>query len=221
MTDPYLNSLLASHEKIILESRQHWFVLVQSLLVEIILVIATIVLIILSMVFVASNPVILLAFLFLLIPIASGIRDFLIFYNHKYVITTHRVIQVFGIINKNVTDSSLEKVNDVHMDQSFWGRLFNFGDIEILTASEMGINRFTTIGDPIQFKTAMLNSKHHLEEQPGRVVMNPGGSNIPKIIDEMDNLRKRGILTEGEFQAKKQELLNAINPDNLSQVKSE
>jgi uncharacterized membrane protein YdbT with pleckstrin-like domain len=40
--------------------------------------------------------------------------------NHQYIITNRRVIQINGIVNKNVTDSSLEKVNDVHMTQSFF-----------------------------------------------------------------------------------------------------
>jgi hypothetical protein len=40
-------------------------------------------------------------------------------------------------------------VNDVKLSQSFWGRLFDYGDIEILTASEVGANVFRSIGDPI------------------------------------------------------------------------
>jgi len=39
------------------------------------------------------------------------------------------------------------------------GRMLGYGNIEILTASELGVNKFTYIGRPIQYKTAMLNAR--------------------------------------------------------------
>ena len=66
------------------------------------------------------------------------LRDILIWWNRQYIITSLRVIQISGVINKNLTDSSLEKVNDVKLSQSIVGRLFDYGNVEILTASEVG-----------------------------------------------------------------------------------
>ncbi|HVN53497.1 MAG TPA: PH domain-containing protein, partial [Anaerolineaceae bacterium] len=146
-----------------------------------------------------------LGLILLIIPILSFLRDFLVWYNKKYVVTNRRVIQISGVINKNVTDSSLEKVNDVKMEQSFWGRLFNFGDVEILTASELGANLFQTIGDPIRFKTAMLNAKEELES--GRAMRQEAEEDIPALIARLDTLRQQGIITPEEFQRKKAELL--------------
>jgi len=73
------------------------------------------------------------------------------------------VIQVEGVLNKKVTDSSLEKVNDVVLTQSVFGRMFGFGDLEILTASESGISRFRMLVEPVRFKRAMLDAKHEYE----------------------------------------------------------
>lgn len=90
------------------------------------------------------------------------------------------------------------------MTQSFFGRLFDYGNIEILTASELGTNQFKRIGDPVKFKTAMLNAKEKL----GFEGMNTQNlDDIPEQIAELDILRKKGILTEAEFQKKKTELL--------------
>ena len=77
-----------------------------------------------------------------------------------------------GTVNKNVIDSSLEKVNDVRLTQSVLGRMLNYGDVEILTASELGTNLFQRIGSPIQFKTAMLNEKDKLafDESPAGAI---------------------------------------------------
>ena len=42
MQDHYLQSLLGNHEKILLVTRQHWFVLVQSILLELFLMLVII-----------------------------------------------------------------------------------------------------------------------------------------------------------------------------------
>jgi len=152
------------------------------------------------------NPLAGFGFLLLLIPLAIMLRDILAWNNHQYIVTNRRVIQSSGIFNKDVVDSSLEKVNDVKMTQTFFGRLFDYGDVEILTASEAGDNLFKRIGDPIKFKTAMLNAKEKLGYE-GTSSHAQHTESIPAQIAELDELRKQGIVTDAEFQAKKKEML--------------
>ena len=206
MSDAYLNSLLGEKEHIILVTRQHWLVLIGEILTESILTIAMVVLITLIWVLWLPNPLVVLGYVLLLLPLISLLRDFLIWHNHKYTVTSRRVIQISGVLSKNVTDSSLEKVNDVKMDQSVWGRLLGFGDIEILTASELGVNKFSFLENPIRFKTAMLNAKEKLEQDQAAGGMRPAMS-IPTMISQLEELRSHGVLTADEFQKKKSELL--------------
>ena len=206
MNDPYLKHLLGNHEEILLVTHQHWIVWLQSILLEgfvALIIIAADILLYYVLLF---NPLVLLGLILLLIPIVSLARDTMIWYNRKYVITSRRVIQIHGVFNKDVIDSSLEKVNDVKMDQSFIGRLFDFGDVEILTASELGVNLFKKISGPVKFKTTMLNAKAKLEdEQTGHGEHEE--SDIPSLIARLGQLRQQGVITEAEFQAKKSELL--------------
>jgi len=206
MADTYLNNLLGENETILFVTRQHWLVLLGEILVEALLTIAIIVLVTMLWSLLLMNPLVILGYLLLLLPLGSMGRDYLIWGNRKFVVTTRRVIQVSGVFSKNVTDSSLEKVNDVKMEQSFLGRLLDYGDIEILTASELGANLFRRIGRPIRFKTAMLNAKAKLETEQAS-----GGRrqepDVPALIEQLDGLRKQGVLTEEEFQKKKAELL--------------
>jgi uncharacterized membrane protein YdbT with pleckstrin-like domain len=147
----------------------------------------------------------------MLFPMATMIRDILNWMNLQYIVTSRRVVQVNGVINKNVIDSSLEKVNDVHMSQSVMGRLFNYGDVEILTASELGANLFRRIQDPIRFKTTMLNAKENMEtDSDGRAVRVKSSEDIPALIASLERLRQEGILTEEEFDQKKKDLLARI-----------
>lgn len=212
MGKSYVDSLLAQNEKIILVSRQHWFILFSSILLEIILIIAIMVIAaVCGMVlsdFLGINNIIItvVGAIIAIIPLVSMLFDIFKWLNHQYIITNRRVIQVSGIFNKSVTDSSLEKVNDVHMDQSFLGRIFDYGDVEILTASELGVNQFKRIAKPVEFKTAMLNAKESLEHGDVEIF----NENIPDMIARLDKLRSQGILNEEEFQKKKSELLSKL-----------
>ena len=203
MADHYIQSMLGENEHIVLVTRQHWFVLFSAILLEIIVTLVVIV----AIAFATINfPLAAFAFLLAVIPLLSMARDIFDWKNRQYIVTNRRVIQIFGVFNKSVTDSSLEKVNDVKMSQSFFGRIFDYGDVEILTGSELGVNLFKRIGDPVKFKTAMLNAKEKLGFEGGGPHVQ-AADNIPAMIAELDELRKKGIVTEAEFQAKKAQLL--------------
>jgi hypothetical protein len=83
--------------------------------------------------------------------------------NQEYVLTNRRVIQVEGVLNRSATDSSLEKINDALLSQSIFGRMFDFGDLTVLTASEGGIEKMRMIRSPIVYKKKMLDAKHDYE----------------------------------------------------------
>jgi uncharacterized membrane protein YdbT with pleckstrin-like domain len=203
MAEPYIQSLMGDKERMLLVTRQHWFVLFSTIILEIILILVLVAGVIAATVF---YPIAAFGSILVLVPLIGMIRDILIWYNRQYIVTNRRVMQVSGVINKNVVDSSLEKVNDVKMSQSFFGRLFDYGDVEIMTASELGVNLFKRIGDPVKFKTAMLNAKEKLGFDENQVHVQRE-DDIPSLIARLDELRKQGIVSEEEFQKKKAELL--------------
>jgi uncharacterized membrane protein YdbT with pleckstrin-like domain len=207
MAKDYLEEMLGENETILLRARKHWSVLFGNIVLEIVLIVALIVISFILLPLVAF-PVVPLGFVLVLVPLAGMVRDFLVWYNRQYIVTNRRVIQTAGVFSKDVVDSSLEKVNDVKMSQSFWGRLFDYGDIEILTASEVGANVFRSIGEPIKFKTAMLNAKERMgfEGELGTQAVHTA-NDIPSLIARLDDLRQKGIISEQEFQQKKAELL--------------
>jgi uncharacterized membrane protein YdbT with pleckstrin-like domain len=213
MVDRYLNSLLGENETMLFITRQHWLILLREITLEILSTLAMLILITVTLVLWMPVPLFALAYLMMLIPILSLVRDTLVWQNHKFIVTNRRVIQLVGVFNKHVTDSSLEKVNDVKMEQSIMGRSMGYGDIEILTASELGVNRFSMIAEPIKFKTAMLNAKQKLEHGEDFHAALPTAQpreDIPTLINKLDVLRKQGILSEEEFSKKKAELLSRL-----------
>lgn len=165
-----------------------------------------------------------------LIPFFELIRQFLDWLNERYIITNRRVMEIRGIINKHIRDSALEKVNDVDMTQSFVGRLLGYGTVQIITGSDIGVNMFRRISNPVRFKREMLNAKEQLhgvaamddlrqtpvparaegEAGPTTEATPPTRANITDLLVELAELHQKGILSEEEFQAKKKELLDRL-----------
>jgi len=203
MATNYLEGLLGDNERILMKTHQHWFVLFNKIFLEIILIV---IIITASLFATAYYPIAIAGLALVLVPLTGMLKDIAVWRNQAYLVTTRRVIQISGVLSKDVVDSSLEKVNDVKLSQSFFGRIFGYGDVEILTASELGVNLFHQIADPVEFKTEMLNAKERLGlEEIGLVTH--AVEDIPTMIEKLDVLRKRGVLSEAEFQQKKAELL--------------
>lgn len=209
----YLEGLMGQKEKIVFKARQHWLVIVPRLVLW--SVVSLVILLIAAVLTAVIGPPALLLLLALVFPFWRIMVDFLNWWNEQYVITNRRVIQLEGTINKHSIDSSLEKVNDVVLEQSALGRILNYGDVQILTASEIGVNLFKRIRCPVLFKTQMLDQKEALgqleifEGRANRVLSEeaPSAGDIPELIAELDELRKRGVITDQEFEEKKKALL--------------
>lgn len=210
----YLEGLMGRREEIVFKSRQHWLVIVPKLLLWTV-VLLLVVLITVSLALTPLHGRALVLLLALAFPLWRIMVNSLNWWNEQYVITNRRVIQLEGIINKHSIDSSLEKVNDVVLQQSAIGRVLNYGDVQILTASELGVNLFRRMARPVRFKTEMLNQKEAMsqldifEDKAARVLDEeaPTAGDIPDLIAELDELRKRRIITDEEFQEKKKALL--------------
>jgi PH (Pleckstrin Homology) domain-containing protein/putative oligomerization/nucleic acid binding protein len=177
----YADGLLATGERIIHREKQHPFVFVWGARWTILAVIGAIVLFWLggnlgtdgfsgTMRTVIGWITAILFFGGLVVFAWTALR----YVNQEYVLTNRRVIQVEGVLNRNSTDSSLEKINDAVLSQSFIGRMFDFGDLTVLTASESAIDRMHMLRRPIGFKKAMLDAKHEYEVDTARAGWAPG-----------------------------------------------
>jgi membrane protein YdbS with pleckstrin-like domain len=164
----YARNLLSRGEEVVYESRQHWFaVLGETWAFVLIAIFAFAVLI-----WQTSQPdgslrgfLQIVSLVALLVSLGRiGLKAWA-WRNQEYLVTTRRLIKAEGIFNKEMADSSLEKINDAHLTQSWLGRIFDFGTLDILTAAEesAGIQDYVMLADPVKFKIAMLNQKERLE----------------------------------------------------------
>lgn len=222
----YLQQLMGADEEVLFETRHHWTALVGRIWWPVVLLVVGLVLSVAGILFggVYLDQAVLdptarlilraaLVLFLLAIPIVTIVARVVRWRGEQFIITNYRVIHLQGIFAKSVIDSSLEKVNDVVLYQSLLGRMLDFGNLEILTSSDIGVNKLYRIGRPLMFKKAMLDAKQYLEGGDGQHRAAPAPApapDIPDLIARLAALRDQGSLSEVEFQAKKEILLKRI-----------
>lgn len=217
MSDGYVNALLATGETVQRKARQHWIVVAQSVAVNGIGALLALAVAAwaggdgAATVGTASPVVFWLAAVAALWALSSLALALARWWNKLYIVTTRRVMEVNGLVAKTVTDSNLDKVNDVVLRQTALGRILDYGEIEIITGSDIGLNRFEWIADPLGFKRVMLDNKEDFDAIAR--VAGAGGQapvDIPAAIERLGGLRERGLISPEEFERKKAELLGRL-----------
>jgi hypothetical protein len=168
-----------------------------------------------------------------LIIILAGVVFFLYRWWHwrtdEYVITNRRLLKVTGIINKVSADSNLEKINDAVLEVNLIGRILDYGDLDILTAAEVTVDKYRMLNHAKTFKKEMMSAKHTLEygmdprptpplhsmpaPSPTDPVATPRADTPDEVAQSLARLaalRDSGAITSADYEAKKQELLGRL-----------
>jgi membrane protein YdbS with pleckstrin-like domain len=75
-------------------------------------------------------------FVLMLIPLSRAVVATIIQTHTELVVTNRRVVNKTGVFRINTQDIPLKMVINVDIDQSFLGRILNYGDITISTAAK-------------------------------------------------------------------------------------
>ena len=77
----------------------------------------------------------------------------------EFAVTDRRIIIKLGILSTRSIELMLSKVEAIAVNQSMWGRMFNYGDI-VVTGSGGTHEPFTGIQAPEQFRHAVQLAAH-------------------------------------------------------------
>lgn len=141
-----------------------------------------------------------------------------------WVVTNLRVIDEAGLLNHFAKESPLDKINNVSYDQTLWGRLLNFGHVEIQTAAEVGATDYYNVHGPKRLKDTitlaqadyknmqLASQAQHMATamgiQPGEVKYSTSGSlAIASELEKLHQLKQQGVISEEEFNKAKSKLL--------------
>ena len=125
----------------------------------------------------------------------------------NFVVTTDRLIYRSGVVAKRGIEIPLERVNTVFSNQTVLERLLRSGDLVIESGGERGQQAFTDIPRP-----GLVQNEIYRQIEDNQNRMYGGGRSDDPIdqLDRLDDLRRRGVISEAEFEAKKRKLLDRM-----------
>ena len=87
----------------------------------------------------------------LFIGVLQEILMFIYYVSSEYAITNQRVLMKVGIIRRRSLEIFLAKIEGIYVDQSIFGRMFNFGTV-VINGVGGGKNLFNYIPEPLKFR---------------------------------------------------------------------
>lgn len=205
-----MKTQLKKDEKIILETKPHWFTLAGPFLLTIAVVILSIILLgFLGFYGVLISLILIVYFIYKVVQ-----RN-----NNIWAVTNLRVVDEFGVFSNNAKESPLDKINNLSYTQSFWGKIFGYGNVQIQTAAEIGSTTYNMVENPKALKDSITfmqeeYKKNQIINQAAELANAMAGKHDSKTdvaaeLEKLFELKQKGILTDEEYKARKTKLLNS------------
>ncbi len=215
---PYPKRLLNEGEELALDLRPHWWYFSKHILSG--LPLFAIVIVILAK---ASGDVRLwLIRVWAVVAVAWAVwlgLQYLKWNFTHFVVTNNRVVYRTGVLGKRGVEIPLERINNINFNQNLWERLIGAGDLEIESAGKDGQSRFDDIWHPdgVQqelYRQMEANARRQASwaHPPPAPAPAPAAAapSIPEQLNQLAELRDKGVISAAEFEAKKTQLLERM-----------
>jgi uncharacterized membrane protein YdbT with pleckstrin-like domain len=202
-----MKTQIKKDEKIILETKPHWLTLVGPFFI---------------MLIVSVLGIIVGSYGLLLVLVFAGYFIYKIIQrnNNLWIVTNLRVIDEYGVFSNNTKESPLDKINNVSYLQSFLGKIFGYGNVQIQTAAEIGSTTYFSVENPKELKDTITQMQedyklYQIKKQANEFanVMAAGQQNnktdVAAELEKLYELKQKGILTEEEYNNRKTKILNS------------
>ena len=123
----------------------------------------------------------------------------------RLVVTTNRIVDRRGILGRTAREIPLAAVAYIGYHQSIFERVIGAGDVLIESAGRDGREVFPDLPRPAAIQNQIYDCM-----QRYRAGYQGSTASIPEQIDQLDQLRRRGVISEAEFRAKKADLLDRL-----------
>ena len=115
-----------------------------------------------------------------------------------------------GSSAKRGREIPLDHINDIGFDQTVFGRIIGAGSLSIESAGQRGQELFVDLPKPSRIQNEIYRQIEGGKTRRAERTAGHRDLSIPEQIEKLDELRRRGVLSEAEFEASKADLLNRL-----------
>jgi len=85
----------------------------------------------------------------------------IVLWTTEIVVTTYRFVYKTGLISRKTQEVSLNKIEEITLSQSIWGRIFGYGKL-VMRGTGVGLIELPDLDDPIEVRKIIENAKSSL-----------------------------------------------------------
>lgn len=139
------------------------------------------------------------------VALAQGLGRLLAWRSTSLVVTSARVVHRHGVLRRTGREIPVSRVQDVTYEQRLLERLLRIGSVTIESAGSGSAEAITGLPRPAEVQRLVNRAVE--AAAAGRAGATRAGVDLAAQLERLDALRRRGVLSEAEFAAKKAELL--------------
>jgi len=128
----------------------------------------------------------------------------------RFILTTSRLIERRGLLSRNAREIPLVGLTDISCRQSLFERMIGAGCLLVESAGKDSPEAFPDIPRPGSVQDELFRLMEESRRSFGGGSPPTSALSIPDQIDQLDRLRRRGVITEADFEQKKAQLLDRM-----------
>ncbi len=214
---PYPKRLLNEGEDLALDLRPHWWFFSKHILTGVPLFVALIVILAKTTGDTRKWLMVVWGILGLVWAVWLALKYLQWNFTH-FVVTSDRVIYRTGVLSKRGVEIPMDRINNINFNQNILERVIGAGDLEIESAGKDGQSRFEDVWHPDGVQQELYRQMEGYARKRAswsNPVTSPPtagtpGAGIPAQLQQLAELRDKGVISAAEFDAKKAQLLERM-----------
>ena len=126
----------------------------------------------------------------------------------RLILTSSRIVERRGVLARTSREIPLAAVTELRLRRGIFERMIGTGDLMIESAGPDSVEVFADLPRPAMIRDQVYAQMAEWRRPP--VGPGPRATSIPEQIDQLDQLRRRGAITEEEFERTKAQLLGRL-----------
>ncbi|MCU4183803.1 PH domain-containing protein [Acidiferrimicrobium sp. IK] len=193
---PFPARLLNPGEEVVADVRTHWWYFAGPVAAAVAVLAGAVAAVVIG----AARPVDLAVVVVLGVALAWLVVRYVRWSGTHLFVTTDRLIHRQGLVARRGREIPLDHLSDIEYRQTIWQRVLGAGDLVLESAGRDSREVFPWLPHPGAIQNEIYRQIDASRTQRG--------VSVAEEIDRLDGLRRRGVLTEAEFEAQKARLLS-------------
>jgi uncharacterized membrane protein YdbT with pleckstrin-like domain len=200
MAMPFPRKLLNEGEQVVVDVRPHVWTLAWPVLIAVVVVAGS------AVAAVVGVPTAVKWALLVALVLALGylLVRYITWRATSLVVTNMRLIRRRGVISRTGREIPLTQLADISYHQNLFDRIIGAGDLLLESAGRDSDETFPSVPRPAAVQNEIYALMAARQAGAGHV---DAGLSLPEQLDKLDDLRRRGVLSDAEFESTKARLL--------------